>query len=283
MHILLVGADGRGSFEMRGRQLGHAIGARVTNRPSVRDFSWADVIVLVKRAAVVWGAQAKRARVPILWDVVDFWEQPEDNQKPIAELTTQVLSIAQRIGVTTLIGATEAMARDIGGVCLPHQCRTGLIPAAPRLDPNREIIVAYEGRPKYLGPWRKQLEQACADLGYEFVINPPDLRDIDVVVALRGGHWDGEVCRRWKSGVKFANALVAGRPVLTQACAGFDDVKPLGIAITDVGELRAALQALEDRRRAAYDLGLSRADEFRLPTIARRYRDILTTAMRAAA
>lgn len=285
MNVLIVGADGKGSFEMRGKQLGHALGARVTITPTHREWRWADVVILVKRAAIKHAASAKRAKVPLVWDVVDFWEQPTENQTPIEVLRQRVFAIRDAIGVTTLIGATKAMAEDIGGVYLPHQCREGLAPEPPRLTDSRRLVVAYEGRKKYLDRWYSPLERACADLGYSFVINPPDLRDADVVVALRGGRSDGEVCRRWKSGVKYVNALVAGRPVVTQKTAGFDEVRPEGLDIEDPANLLGTLRAVaQHHRQAAYDKALERAHEFSLSTVARLYRNILAdTLMRAAA
>ncbi len=282
MRILMIGADGKGSFEMRGRQIGHAIGARVTRSPSPRDFSWADVIVLIKRAAMRWGDQAKRSGVPIAWDVVDFWKQPEENQLSIEVLTRRVLEVRDAIGATTLIGATQAMATDIGGVCVPHHCRLDLAPAPPRRDVDR-LVVGYEGRVKYLGKWKAELEYACADLGCDFVVNPPDLRAVDVVVALRGGRADGDVCRRWKSGVKYANALVAGRPVLAQMTAGFDDVAPVGLTMDDSIDVRSRLQALMSMRAEAYQVAVKRASEFTLATIARQYRAVIGQAIARAA
>lgn len=284
MRILIVGADGKGSFEMRGRQLGHAIGARVTLSPSPRDFDWADVIVLVKRAAAIWGERARLSGVPVVWDVVDFWKQPDENQTPITDLIVRVFAVRDAIGAKTLIGATEAMATDIGGVCVPHHCRIGLEPAPPRRDVGM-LVVGYEGQPKYLGPWRSELEYACADLALHFVVNPPDLRSVDVVVALRGGRSDGDVCRRWKSGVKYANALVAGRPILAQETAGFEDVNPVGLTIDGSIDVRARLVALTAMplRTEAYQVGVRRAGEFSLQTVARKYRSVIEQAAERAA
>src|SRR5688572_3875585 len=179
MNVLIVGADSHGSFEMRGQQLGRAIGARVTTRPNPGDFAWADAIVLVKHAATEWGKQAKRSKKPLVWDVLDIWKQPDGNQTAIDAHRASIMQTRDAIGITTLIAATEAMAQAIGGVYLPHQSRLRLTPAPARKTAS---VVGYEGRPKYLGSWRKVLEQACARLGMTFVVNPPDLRDVDVVV-----------------------------------------------------------------------------------------------------
>lgn len=283
-HVLIIGADGKGSFIVRGQQLGAAIGARVTMTPTDRDWAWADVIVLVKRAAVLYGARAAREQKPIVWDVLDFWVQPEENQMPVDRLRQRVRDVRDRFGIATLIGATRAMADAIGGVYLPHHSWPGLAPAAPRRGVSR-IVIGYEGRAKYLGSWRRSLEAACALVGMDFVINPDDLRQVDVVVAFRGERWDGEVCRQWKSGVKYVNALVAGRPVLTQPCAGFTEIAPVGQAIERQEDLEAALLAVsgETVRAHAYEVGRQRAEQFSLPTIAAQYRTILASALQVAA
>lgn len=285
MRILIVGADGRGSFEVRGRQMGHAIGARVTTSPSARDWSWADVIVLIKRAAFEWGDQAKRAGAPIVWDALDFWKQPAHNQDTIAELTARAWEVISALGVVTVIGATESMAKALEGVCLPHHSRPGLEPAVPRLHPGHHVVVGYEGCAKYLGSWRAHLETACAELGMTFVVNPPDLRELDVVVAFRGESHDGEVCREWKSGVKYVNALAAGRPVLTQTTAAFDEINPDGLIVTKPEDLHERLLSASSAtmRVMAYKTGLRRAKEFSLDAITRRFRGILDETVRSAA
>lgn len=285
MRILIVGADAKGSFEMRGRQLGNAIGARVTMQPSARDWAWADVIVLVKRAVMAFGLQAKRARVPVIWDVLDFWKQPQENGIDLDVLKQRVTDECAAIGITTVIGATQAMATDLHGVYLPHHCLSGLEAMPPRLDPNRTIVVGYHGRAKYLGAWKQRLEQACENLGMAFVINPVDLRELDVVVALRDGQWDGEVCRRWKSGVKYVNALVAGLPVLAHATSAFDEVGPVGAIVErpETIEERLVTVSSSTNRADAYDLARRRAHEFSLFSVARRYREIIQSTVRAAA
>lgn len=276
--VLIVGADGRGSFEVRGRQLGAAIGARVTTQPKAGDWLWADVVVLVKRAALEWGQTAVHTRMPIVWDVLDYWRQPNENSMPVEELRQRILGLRDSLGITTTIGATQSMADAIGGVYLPHHSRPGLAPAPPRTGGT--LIVGYEGQAKYLGTWRRALEQACARLEMVFVVNPSDLRAVDVVVALRGESWDGEVCREWKSPVKFVNALVSGRPVLTQPCAGFDEVSPVGLAIDSPDSLVGSLRILSSLscRQDAYEMAVRRRQEFHLKTTAARYHDILVNA-----
>lgn len=281
MNTLIVGM-GKGSFQMRGQQLGGAIGARVTASPEQWDWDWADIVVLVKRAAIRWQSEVRRVKVPVVWDVLDFWAQPEENGLTREELIAKVRSIQEAAGVSVLIGATRAMAEDIGGVYLPHHCRLGLAPAPIR---GRAEVVGYDGTPKYLGRWRLALVQSCAELGLRFVVNPPDIRDADVLVSFRDGRWDGWVCRQWKSGVKHVNAFVAGRPIVSQLSAACDDVRPFGLVIDRMDKLTEALEraALSHNRAEAYEYSRYAAASYQLPAVALEYAGILRQAARLAA
>lgn len=277
--ILFVGC-GKGSWQVRGVQLARALGGRCTGNPTSSDWRWADVIVLVKHAIVHFGAEARAVGVPIVWDVLDFWKQPEDNGRSEAELVAEVHRLRDTARVSLLIGATEAMATAIGGVCLPHHSRPGLRPA-----PVRESVgvVAYEGTPKYLGAWKPALERECAARGWSFVVNPSSLTDADIVVALRDGKWDGEVCRRWKSGVKYVNALAAGRPVVTQVSSALMEIGAVSYAVDQVAEISGAIDHAVELRAAAYGEGVQRSDNYSLPVIAAQCRRLLQRVIRERA
>lgn len=276
MNVLIVGADSRGSWQMRGVQLGGAIGASVTLKPTAADWSWADVVVLVKRAAMVYAKQASKLKVPVIWDALDFWKQPEDNGKPIEWHIAEANRIKEQAGVSLVIGATQAMARDLGGLdgfCLPHHARIGLKPAPIRAKAE---VVAYEGKKKYLGRWFKALEHACSSLGLRFIVNPDDIRQADVLVSFRDGRWDGDVCRRWKSGIKIVNAIVAGRPIVTQPCASRDELLPSPEEpIENTWDLADSIRSSSQIRSYCYEAGLQSGAEFALQNVAEQYRGIL--------
>lgn len=277
--ILFVGS-GKGSWQIRGKEMAAALSARAISSPAMEDMKRADVVVLVKRAIDQFGDMARESGLPVLWDCVDFWQQPEENQKPVAELVAQVKERQQRYGIRTLIGATRAMAQDIGGVYIPHHAKPGLVATPPR---KRAKLVAYEGTPKYLGSWRQVLESACKARGLEFVINPRHLTDADALVALRGEQHDGEVCRRWKSGIKYVNALTAGRPVITQPSAGFEEINPEGVAIDRHELLGTALDAALQYRPEAERKAMFRLGDFSVEAVAAQYRSVIHTALREAA
>lgn len=222
----------------------------------------------------------------MLWDVLDIWRQPADNGRSIESLVTEIHAKRDRYRVSCLIGATQAMADDIGGIYLPHHSRPGLTPATVR---ERIEVVAYEGTVKYLGQWKAAIELVCRPIGVRFVADPEvNLREADVIVALRDAQWDGALCRRWKSGVKLVNAIAAGRPVLAQRGAAFTEVDPFGHLFaddtTDVEQIALAFRMMDMRQRqAAAEHNARRADAFTLDAIARRYRSVLASVYKEAA
>lgn len=275
-NVLIVGVGG-GSWQIRGIQIGEVLGARVTANPKADDWRWADVCILVKRALSTFAADAYAFEVPIVWDALDFWFQPEENTVSVADMVAR-----PRINSDVVIGATQAMADDFGGVYIPHHSRPRLSPA-PICD--RMQVVAYEGTKKYLGSWHKALETVCTRLGLTFVVNPPDLRHADLVVAFRGEQHDGPICRRWKSGVKYVNALAAGRPILTQPSAAYDELQTPGMVVHDVDGLEAAISYYLPRsvRQGVLNECISRAPEFDRVNIARSYRTVIESALQVAA
>jgi hypothetical protein len=268
---------------MRGVQLAQMLpNARYASRTDSIEWDWPDVIVLVKRAAERWWKEAAACGKPIVWDVLDYWLQPRDNYKPIDWHVGRVQQVARECHASLLIGATEQMAKDIGGVYLPHHSRIGLKPTPPRPELK---VVGYDGSPRYLGSWKNAIEKACAARGATFVVNPPDLSQVDILVAFRGEEWDGEVCRRWKSGVKYGNAIAAGRPILTQYSPTLNEIQPCWVEVHEHGGVEPALQVLQGReqRHFPFEHGVERVHEFTVESIAQRYAKILRSVARKAA
>lgn len=277
MNILMCGG-GKGSFEVRGIQLGGALGARVTSTPTDADWRWADVAVLHKKWAPRFAPAAHQAKVPIVWDAIDCWQQPAENGLDEASARRLFQQQIAAIRPALVIGSTQAQADAAGGVYLPHHSWPGLepTPARPAVQ-----VVGYEGNPAYLGAWRECVKQACAKRGWQFVINPPDLRAVDIFVAFRDGPWDGWMCREWKSGVKYVNAIAAGRPIITQLSSACREILPPGSCVTSVEELDCRFDEWSTIQARCWAVDECRvlAPRYRLGAVAQDYREILESVM----
>lgn len=279
MNILMVG-QGQGSFAVRGQQLGRSLGARVVTAPSRDDVQWADLVVLIKRAGRAWASLVHGVGKPIVWDALDFWAQPEQNAFSESESRALLQRELAVIRPTLMMGATEAMAAAGGGVYLPHHAWPGLTPVPAR---TRVTTVGYQGTRKYLGRWWRIVTDECERRGWVFVVNPPDLRTCDLIVAFRDGRWDGWMCDEWKSGVKIVNAIAAGRPILAQPSAAMRDLQPLGSIVQTPEELSQAFEAWtpQDARHQAVT---SRAyEQYTQDAITARYRAVLQRVRKAQA
>ena len=238
-----------------------------------------DLFVFVKWAAPRPMHLLRGLGKRVVFDLLDGWEQPADDRRVRDLGGARALYHARwgEVPADAVIYATRAMQEDLEALFPPgrviyHHFRPGLEPVALRETPR---LVGYEGEERYLGPWRGELERACRAVGLTFVVNPPDLRQVDLGVAARGGDHDGWLSRRYKSNVKLANLYGAGIPALVQAeaeayretaCAG----QP---TFSTPAELRSALAALLPlpARRRLQEAQLAARPSFALPRIAAEY------------
>lgn len=275
MRVLVTGRGTSGSWRIRGEQLGRALGATV--QPQALDVAAHDLVVLVKRPTPDLVERVHRAGVPLVWDVVDAWPQPDGNdwgrQACMGWLRKQVTDIRP----SAIVAATEAMAVDcvefgLPVLALPHHARPG-----QAVNPIRPTVrrLGYEGGVQHLGTWLSWLMAQAASRGWEFVANPPGgLADLDIVVALR--ERTGYAPRNWKSNVKLGNAQATGTPIVCAREAGYRETGDAGIKWADTpDEVRMALDALtsqEARQQAAAQL---RPQAPALETVAVRYAEWL--------
>lgn len=269
MKILVTGSGKSGSWQIRGEQLGRAIGADVI--PRAEAVQGYDLAILVKRPPADLIERLHRRRVPIVWDVVDAWPQPDGNDWPEARCKAW---LAERVGIirpAAIVAATEAMAADcrafgIPVLALPHHAR----PDQP-VNPIRDVVrtVVYEGGENYVRDWRPKIEAACLKRGWRFVVNPPALADGDIVLALRDQ--GGYAPRAWKSNVKLANAQGTGTPCVLNREAGYLETASSAECWADnAAELDDAFDLLADR-------DLRRKIGAELHAAAPRLEDIATT------
>lgn len=260
MEILVTGRGGSGAWQVRGIQLGRAMGVSVT--PEAQDLAAHGIVVLVKRytpdllARIHAAREASGAR--IVWDVVDAWPQPEGNDWTVRQCQEWLRGIVLQIKPNGIVAATRDMSKDlkhfgIPTLWLPHHARPGL-----RRNPIRDEVrtVGYEGAEHYITRWRPIIEAECEKRGWSFVVNPAELADVDIVLALRDS--TGYAPRSWKSGVKLANAQGSGTPVVCCREAGYLETDGGGAQWADNPEqLRVAFDVLTPqaaRRNAAAKL-----------------------------
>jgi hypothetical protein len=137
-------------------------------------------------------------------------------------------------------------------------------------------VIGYEGSPAYIRGWAEVISSECAKRALTFVINPTQLADVDVILALRGSGFNGYTQRNWKSNVKLANAHGSGTPFVGAREAGYLETQS-GVEYwaDDQRELSSALDWLETKsaRTAIRDRFL--ASCFTRNMAAQRYRETL--------
>jgi hypothetical protein len=274
--ILITGNGKSASWKIRGEQLGAAIDATIT--PKATHAVGFDLTVIVKRIDMRFVEHLRAAKTRLVYDIVDAWPQPHGNLWDRAACLRWLKGQLELVRPYAAVAATQAMADDIVTVgfkgpvvALPHHARPG-----QAINPIRRVVetVGYEGGVQYLGKWRGFLEAECARRGWRFVVNPPALADLDIVVALREA--DGYAPKHWKSNVKLANAQGSGTPIICNREAGYLETDRAGATWADTApELRVALATLADatvRHHVAAEL---RAAPFTLESVAANYREWL--------
>lgn len=256
MKILVTGRGTSGSWAIRGEQLGKAIGATVERQAAkVKGY---DLCVIVKRCPPDLLHRIRQAGLPIVYDVVDGYPQPHGNQWGRDECMGWLRGRIAELKPIGIVAATQAMAKDcaefgVPVLALPHHARPG-----QRINPIRERVqkVGYEGGVQYLGKWQAIIESECAARGWQFVLNPAALADVDICVAVREA--DGYAARNYKSNVKLANAQGSGTPIICNREAGYIETATGGELFADTrDQMVKALERLtphEMRKTAANGL-----------------------------
>jgi hypothetical protein len=273
MQVLVTGNGTAGSWKVRGEQLGKAIGATVKPHATDDDIRQADTVIVVKRLSFELANKIRAHGKRLVWDCVDPWPQPSGNLWQREECRRWLRHELAKLSPDAVVYATESMREDADdprpSLVLPHHARPGI-----ERNPIRQAVkvVGYEGRDIYLSHWHSTLKRECRMRGWEFVTNPQKLADLDIVVALRGGEWDGYACRHWKSYVKLANAQASGTPFIGGQESGYLETQTGGEYWAGSPRMLAVafdwLVSKEARDGAAERL--LRAD-VSLPTIASRY------------
>ncbi len=250
MKILVTGKGGRaGSWQIRGKELGFAIGARVLPFAELSDCVQCDLAIVVKRTPATVLEAIRVAGKPWVLDVVDMYPQPMCTGWSRSEAIRWMQTTLRNLAPNAIIWPTERMRVDcdtgLPGIVLKHHHRPWI-----ERNPIREIVstVGYEGDARYLEEWRPILQKECARRGWAFVENPEKLADLDIVVALRGRQWNGYVQQNWKSGVKLSNAQGSGTPFIGQMeCGYLEQASGAEYWASDVHTLRLSFAWLESQ------------------------------------
>lgn len=270
---LVTGRNRSGSWQIRGEQLGAAIGADAVLRASkVKGY---DLAIVIKRPPADLLTRLRMAHVPIVWDIVDAWPQPDGNSWGKSSCVEWLRSELEAVNPQAIVASTSRMAVDVieAGAKVPvlwlqHHARPN-----QEVNPIRQRVmtIGYEGGEQYLGERRTWLETECARRGWNFVINPPSLSQLDIIVAFR--HLIGYAATHWKSNVKLANAQGTGTPCVLAREAGYEETASGAELWADTPqELREALDTL-----APYAVRKERSQKLlaaapTLDVIASRYR-----------
>ena len=207
-----------GSWEIRGRQIaGMRSNWTAINKPSENIIEESDIVCVIKKPNFKILEIARKKNKPIVYDIVDSWQQPDDDVVHINK--DQAINLFSEkwdeINADGYIFPTKNMENILGHlvktkVTIYHHYWPQI-----KINPIRKVVkkVGYEGV-GFLGEWQQKFEYLCKKKGLEFVINPDEFTDMDIVVLARGGVYASYLARNFKSNVKLANAMGSGTPAL---------------------------------------------------------------------
>ena len=207
-----------GSWEIRGKQIAEMRANWIAiNKPSEEVISKSDIICIVKKPNLKLIDIARKRNIPLVYDIVDSWNQPDDDAlyKNDKQARDFFLKKWNEIDADAYIFPTRNMEMVLGSlVSLKTTIYHHYWPQI-KINPIREKVrkVGYEGV-HFLGDWEQKIEKICNERGIEFVINPDEFTDMDIVVLTRGGDYASYLARNFKSNVKLANAMGSGTPAL---------------------------------------------------------------------
>jgi hypothetical protein len=224
MKVLVTGRGVSGSWAIRGEQLGAAIGATVKPMANLDDCRAADLIVAIKKVPADLLNNIRASGRPWVYDIVDAFPQPECTYWSPERSRAWLRDHIKNLSPNAVIWPNERMQKDYGGggLVVYHHHRPGIA-----VNPIRESVrkIGYEGSAKFLEGWSRSIDEQCKRRGYQFVVNPDRLADVDIVLAVRGPRWNGYAQQHWKSNVKLANAHGSGTPFIGMPEDGYTETR----------------------------------------------------------
>jgi hypothetical protein len=275
MRVLITGRGTSGSWQIRGVQIAQAVGALAIPMASLAQCRAADVIIGVKRIPDELLHRIRESGKPFVWDTVDSYPQPKCSTWNKAESIAWIRETAARIRPVFIIWPNERMREDagLGGVTVYHHHRPGIKANQIR---ERLEVVGYEGSAKYLEKLMPEIERECAKRHMRFVMNPENLADVDVVLAMRSPEFNGYPQQRWKSNVKLANAHGSGTPFIGALEDGYLETQAGGeYWANDAAHLGMALDALKPHALRKEISERFLRDAITVESVAEQYRETL--------
>jgi hypothetical protein len=246
--VLVTGSGNSGSWQIRGEQLGSEIGAVVKSRRVIShlDIQAADLVVVVKRVDSKVLRMIREAKKPWVFDAVDFYPQPEcatwSKEVAIRWVKNRITEYRPNAIVWPNGQMMEDCNTGLTETVIYHHYRPGIAINPIRLEIK---TIAYEGGEQYLGGWLQEITRECERRGWAFVVNPRNMADIDVVLAVRDVR--GYAQRSWKSNVKLANAHASGTPFIgSPECGYIETATGKERWIISLSDLTQMLDDLED-------------------------------------
>jgi hypothetical protein len=214
--VTITGWGRSGSWAIRAEQLGTAIGAKIDWR--IQRLEDADLVVYVKRVNDGLLNLIRQSGRPWVWDIVDAWPSPMDNQWDRTYSVSWLRGELRRVKPDAIVVSTTTMLNDSGwtgkSLVLPHHAWSRYQPRPLR---SKVGVVGYEGAVAYLGFWEQGLKEECARRGWIFSVG--NLSTVDVGIALRkNGSYPNQF---WKSNCKLANIQALGIPAVCSPEEGY--------------------------------------------------------------
>ncbi len=187
--------------------------------PGADDLERFDLFCFIKRPDSKFLELVRRTEKPIVLDIVDGWKQPRDGfiYRDVSAARRLFKRLWNRIQADGYIFPTQTMHKDLGDLVSTSTTIYHHYYPLLRKNPVRSKVKTVGFVGKGLGGWKSRLSKACKQRGIDFVINPKDHSELDIVVIVRGGTRGGFLARRYKSNVKLANAYGSGTPALVHA------------------------------------------------------------------
>lgn len=224
VRVLFTGGSEAGSWEMRGVQVSSArLNWSANHELPEHAIDSFDIFCFVKHPRpTVMRDLVERGKC-VVYDVIDSWKQPEEglSVKSVPDARILFEKKWKEISADAFIFPNEIMKKDLEDLAPPstvlyHHFRPEYEDWSHPIKEKAQTV-AYEGNPEYLGEWKFLLELLCKKLGLKLLINPKDLKEVDIGFAARGGLHSSLLSNRYKSNVKLANFYGAGIPCVVQA------------------------------------------------------------------